>query len=67
MFKVVGDAQALVRLSCVRLIEMSDSLSEREVQLPLCRLLANHMLITCWRLDAPERLGYPASVTLKPT
>jgi hypothetical protein len=54
-------------LITIRLIQMSDSLSGREVQLPLCRLLANHMLITYWRLDAPERLGYLVSVALKPT
>jgi hypothetical protein len=38
----------------------------KEVRLPLSRLLANHMLITCWRLVAPELLEYPASVALKP-
>jgi hypothetical protein len=32
---------------CVRLMEMSDSLSERNFSFLLSRTLANHMLITC--------------------
>jgi hypothetical protein len=44
---LLGPIDAVVESGSVRLIEMSDSLSERNFSFLLSRTLANHMLITC--------------------